>query len=387
MSKATGRHPDKNLTAAFVRTVAEAGFYPDGNCLYLQVDKSGAKRWVSRLLIHGKRRDMGLGGASYVSLAEAREKAREARSLARQGIDPIERRKQLSVASMTFEEAARRVFEARKHGWKNAKQISQWINSVETYAFPILGPMQVGNVRQSDILRVLEPIWLAKAETARRVRQRLKVVFDWAKSAGVYSGDNPVDGVEVALPDNKKRQEHHKAVAYADMPAFMKRLRGDSIARLGLEFLILTACRTNEVIGAKWDEINLEDGSWTIPAERMKAGRPHRVPLSSRAVEIIKTTQEHRLNEYVFPGTKQNAHLSNMAFLKLMKRMNEDAVPHGFRSTFRDWASETTGFPRDVCEMALAHTIQNKAEAAYRRGDLFEKRRELMQAWAEFCVD
>ena len=384
MPKASGQHPHNKLTAAFVKTVTAPGLYADGNCLYLFVDTSGAKRWIARLQINGRRRDMGLGGVGYVSLAKAREEARSAREMARRGEDPIEARKRLSAASMTFEQAARRVYEARKPSWENPKHAAQWITSLETHAFPLIGGHAVASISRADVLRVLEPIWLTKAETAKRVRQRLKTVFDWAKGNGVYFGDNPVEGIEASLPSKRVRQKHHEAIEYSEISAFVERLRagGSGIARLGLEFLILTACRTSEVIKARWDEFDLDEASWLIPAERMKARKPHRVPLSPRAVEIIRQLSQQRLGEYVFPGTKPGSHLSNMALLQLMKRMSETAVPHGFRSTFRDWASETTSFPHDVCEMALAHTIGNKAEAAYRRGDLFEKRRELMEAWA-----
>lgn len=388
MPKASGRHPHNKLTAAFVKTVTAPGMYADGNCLYLVVDPSGAKRWIVRLQVNGRRRDMGIGGVNYVPLARAREDAREAREKARRGEDPIEARRRLSVASMTFEQAARRVYEARKPSWENPKHAAQWITSLEAHAFPHIGSFAIGSIERADILRVLEPIWLTKAETAKRVRQRLRAIFDWAKGAGAYVGDNPVEGIEASLPAKRVRQKHHEAVEYSEIGAFVNRLKagGGGIARLGLEFLILTASRTNEVIQARWDEFDLQDASWLIPAERMKARKPHRVPLSQRAMEIVRQLGEQRLNEYVFPGTKPDSHISNMAFLQLMKRMDESAVPHGFRSTFRDWASETTSFPHDVCEMALAHTIKNKAEAAYRRGDLFEKRRLLMQAWADHCA-
>lgn len=383
--KKTGRHPEKALTAVQVRT-KEPGRHADGNGLYLVVDDSGARRWVLRTMVHGKRRDIGLGGASLVSLAEARQKAIDLRKAAREGGDPIKVRDKDKKHAPTFAEAARTVHKAHAASWKNPKHAAQWITSLEQYAFPLIGSAPINLIDGPDVLRVLNPIWLAKPETARRVSQRMGAIFDWAKASGHRTGENPVAGIKNALAKQPTRDEHHAALPYAEVPDFLDRLRealvGES-TRLAFEWLILTATRTNEVIPAKWDEISGD--VWTIPAERMKAGREHRVPLPPRCLEILKAAKELRHGEYIFPGRNPKKPLSSMVFLMALRRMAIDVTAHGFRSSFRDWASEETNFPRDVCEMALAHAIGDKTEAAYRRGDLFEKRRRLMAEWAAFA--
>jgi len=384
-----GKHPHKALSTVRINSIKSKGRFADGNGLYLVVDPSGAKRWVLRTMVRGKRRDIGLGGLKLVSLAEAREKAAEFRKIAREGGDPVAERRKATKAAPTFKEAAKTVYESYKAAWKNPKHVAQWISSMEAYAFPIIGEYRVDEVETTDVMRVLSPIWLSKPETARRVRQRIKSTLDWAKASGFRSGDNPVDGVTSGLPKHSDRDNHFQAIAYKEVPKFIANLHrshANEVVRLAFELLILTATRTNEVLNADWSEIDLKKKVWTIPASRMKTSREHRIPLSIRAVQIFERMQKIGNEEgLVFPGRDSEKPLSNMAFLMTIRRMGFEFTAHGFRSAFRDWAAETTNFPRDVCEMALAHTIKNKTEAAYRRGDLFEKRRSLMGGWTRFC--
>lgn len=385
-----GRHPINALTPAKVRSTTVPGRHADGNGLYLVVDPNGTKRWLLRTVIRGRRRDIGLGSVRLVSLADAREQATDLRSAARAGEDPIEARRAAKRIAPTFRIAAAQVHQAYAGGWRNGKHAAQWLATLEQYAFPALGDRPVNGISTSDIVRVLSPIWLAKPETARRVRQRLKTVFDWARAAGFVIAENPVDGVAKGLPRHRISRKHHAALPYTQVADFVERLRksnaGETV-RLAFEYLVLTAGRTGEIIGAQWSEIDLDGRVWTVPATRMKAHREHRVPLSNRAVEIL---QRAKLlagkSTFVFPGASPNAPISNMALLMLLRRMGEKITAHGFRSSFRDWAAETTNFSREVCEMALAHTVKDKVEAAYRRGDLFEKRRELMAAWERHAV-
>jgi integrase len=389
MPKRTGKHPEKALSAVQARTLREPGRYADGNGLYLEVDASGAKRWTLRIVIQGRRRDVGLGSTSLVSLAEAREKALTLRKIAREGGDPVaERRKSIRVVP-TFAEAAWKVHAGHKASWKNKKHAQQWINTLQRYVIPVLGELRIDQIDSPEVLKILAPIWLTKPETARRVRQRIGTVLDWAKAAGFRSGDNPVEGVTKGLPKQSDRANHHTALPYSEVPGFIERLRGSGNAemvRLAFEFLILTAARTNEVLSATWDEIDLAQGLWTIPPKRMKAGREHRVPLSTHCLKIL--TRAKKLgsgSNYLFPGSPVRP-LSNMSLLMVLRRMQLDATTHGFRSAFRDWAAEQTNYPREVCEMALAHTISDRVEAAYRRSDLLEKRRELMQDWSRYVI-
>lgn len=388
MPKAKGQHLEKALSALKIKQISAAGRYADGNGLYLVVDPSGAKRWLLRLVVQGKRKDIGLGGLSVVSLAEAREQALEYRKIARAGGDPLAAKREAKKAYPTFKVAAETVHEEHKAAWKNGKHVQQWINTLTQYAFPVIGDMRIDRLDTPDILRVLAPIWLTKPETARRVRQRLSTVFDWAKAAGYRVGDNPVEGVARGLPKQSGRDTHHEAMPFAEVPAFIKAMRATNsslTAKLAFEFLILTATRTSETLLARKPEIDLAAKLWTIPAERMKAKRIHRVPLSDRCIEILNEAIAISGNsKYLFPGRNEEKPLSNMVFLEILRRMEIKVTAHGFRSSFRDWASETTGFPREIAEMALAHTIENKVEAAYRRGDLLQKRRDLMEAWARF---
>jgi integrase len=380
------RHPQKALTAMRVNSISVPGRYGDGNGLYLVVDPSGAKRWVLRTVVHGKRRDIGLGGLRLVSLAEARTKAYEYRKLAREGGDPITARRQAKTTVPTFAEAALSTLEQRRPGWKDEKHPSQWINTLKAYVFPVMGEKRVNQIETADVLRALSPIWLSKPETARRVRQRVSAVLDWAKAAGYRAGDNPVEGVGRGLPRQSEKRGHFAAIPYTDVPKFVQKLSDvptSQFARLGFEFLILTAARTNEVLKARWTEVDWDKAVWTVPAARMKAGREHRVPLAPRALTLLRSA--HEINDgshLIFPGRSVGEPMSNMIFLMMLRRMGETFTAHGFRSAFRDWASECTNFPREVCEMALAHSIKDKTEAAYRRGDLFAKRAELMAAWA-----
>jgi len=384
--KQARRHPDRALTALQVKQAKQPGKLADGNGLYLVIDPSGAKRWLQRLVVQGRRRDLGLGSATLVTLAEAREKALVNRKVARDGGDPLALRVPTEKVP-TFAEAAELVHGEHEIAWKNPKHAQQWLNTLRQYAFPTLGPMPVSQIATHDILKVLSPIWLSKAETARRVRQRIGTVLDWSKAAGHRSGDNPVEGVARGLPKQPTRDSHHSAMPFADVPAFVTKVRlsdGSASAKLAFEFLIQTATRTSEVLLATWLEIDEKETVWTIPAERMKAKRAHRVPLSPRLIELLKSAKEVESNGLVFPGSDSEKPLSNMVFLSTLKRMKLNVTAHGFRSSFSDWAAETTNFPREVVEMALAHTVSNKVEAAYRRGDLFEKRRELMSAWSDY---
>ncbi|MBA4788383.1 MAG: tyrosine-type recombinase/integrase [Rhizobiales bacterium] len=385
--KGKGRHPDKALTAVQVRQLKLPGRYADGNGLYLEVTAAGTKHWLLRLVVQGRRRDIGLGSTTLVPLLEAREKAMAFRKIAREGGDPIAERDKFKPTIPTFREAAERVHSENAPSWKNPKHAAQWLTTVKTYAFPELGDRLVNEIGSPDLLRVLSPIWLAKPETARRLKQRLGTVFDWAKAAGYRQGDNPIEGVERGLPKQTAAKVHHAALAYTQVPDFVATLCACDAAltvKLAFEFLILTAARTGEVLGATWDEIDFEEQTWTVPAARMKAKKAHRVPLCPRAVEILKQARAFGSHGPIFPGRSAGKPLSNMAFLMVLRRLDLDVTAHGFRSAFRDWASEETNFPREVCEMALAHAVENRVEAAYRRGDLFEKRRQLMKAWSDY---
>jgi len=384
-----GRHPDKALTTVQVRAHKVPGRYADGNGLYLVVEPSGSKRWLLRTMVQGRRRDIGLGGVSLVTLAEAREKALTFRKLARDGGDPLTERRKVRETIPTFAEAAETVHEEHKASWANPKHAAQWINTLTTYAHPHFGTRRVDQIETPDILRALAPIWLTKPETARRVRQRIGTVLSWAKAAGHRSGDNPVEGVAKGLPKQTDTVEHHAALPYTEVPAFIARLqasdRGEG-TKLAFEFLILTALRTSEVLGARWDEIDTVEAVWTVAAHRMKMKRVHRVPLSPRAVSILESAKLLAGDSpFVFPGQKADKPLSNMAFEMTLRRMKVPVTAHGFRSSFRDWSAEATSYPNEVAEMALAHVVKNRVEAAYRRGDLLERRRALMDDWAAFC--
>ncbi|MBI2827669.1 MAG: integrase arm-type DNA-binding domain-containing protein [Acidobacteria bacterium] len=388
--KPRGRHPDKRLTAVRVRS-ASPGRYADGNGLYLVVDPSGARRWVLRTVVKGKRCDLGLGGLLLVSLAEAREEATRLRRMARKGGDPLAERRQARRAVPTFKDAAKKVHEAHAATFRNAKHKAQWLASLEADIFPVLGQRPVDAIESADVLKALAPIWTTKPETARRLKQRIKVVLDWAKASGYRSGENPVDGVTKVLPKTRQVVAHHAALPYGKVSTFLKTLRtseAGEATKLAFEFLILTATRTSEVLGARWEEIDQDAKTWTIPATRIKAGRAHRVPLSPQCLKILEGAEA--LTDggpYVFPGRSPKTPLSNMAFFMFLRRLERDDITaHGFRSSFRDWAAERTNVPRAVCEAALAHVVKDKAEASYFRSDLFDRRRELMDTWAAFAT-
>ena len=384
-----GRHPERALTAVQVRALKKPGRYADGNGLYLVVEPSGAKRWMLRTVVQGRRRDIGLGGMSLVSLAEARERALEYRKLARDGGDPLAARRKSQITAPTFAEAAGLVHAEHEASWANKKHAAQWITTLRTYANPYLGSKRVDQVETPDILKVLGPIWLTKPETAKRVRQRIGTVLDWARAAGHRAGENPIEGVIKGLPKQGEQRGHHEALPYFEVPAFVASLRqsdAGELTRLAFEYLILTAARTGEVLGAEWTEINVAEALWIVPAKRMKAKREHRVPLSTRALAVLEQAKKLAGDStLLFPGRGGTKPMSNMAFLMTLRRMKVAQTAHGFRSSFRDWAAEATSFPREAAEMALAHAIESKVEAAYRRGDLLAKRRELMEAWAVFC--
>jgi integrase len=401
------RREGKKLTATAVSNAKEPGLYGDGHGLYLQVSAFDTKAWVFRYMIDGRARKMGLGPLYTVSLAEARKRAQDARMKVLDGIDPIDdadaqrARRRLEVAKqMTFKQCADAYIKANRNGWKNDKHAAQWESTFNetrrgSRVFPaataVINDLPISAVDTGLVRKVLEPIWYETPETASRVRGRIERVLAWATVAGYRSGDNPArwnGHLKELLPAKAKvaTVEHHDAVPYREMPAFMDLLRAKKGASArALEFTILTAARTGESIRAKWAEIDLDDKLWTVPAERMKAGKEHRVPLSDSAIANLETLP--RDGDYVFPGAQKDRPLSNMAMLELVRGMRgKGATVHGFRSTFRDWAAEQTSYPHEMCEIALAHTVGNKVEAAYRRGDMMEKRRRLMQDWATYCA-
>jgi integrase len=373
------------LTTRKAESLKEPGHYVDGDGLALVIGRRGGKSWVLRTMVRGKRRDIGLGGYSWVSLAEAREKSRAARKIAREGGDPIAVRT-ADVACPSFSEAASKVHAEQVVGQgKNEKHKAEWINTLATYTFPVIGNKRVNEITTADVLAVLSPIWTEKPETARRVRQRVKVVMDWARTAGHYQGVNPVEGVENGLAKQRDTVKHHSAMPWAELPSLLPVL-GDSVAAQALKFLILTAARTGEVIGATWPEFDMDERLWVISAERMKAKKEHRVPLTDEVLEVLHNMRGLD-DEFVFPGQKRGKGLSNMAMAQLLKRIGRaDITVHGFRSSFRDWAAEKSSMPREIAELSLAHDVGNAVERAYRRSDLIEKRRILMERWATFCA-
>lgn len=386
--KTPNKRAEKALSAAFVRTVKDPGKYTDGHGLLLKVDASGAKRWVQRIVIRGKRSEIGMGSASLVSLAEARERALENRKLARAGGDPLQA-KRASENLLTFEEASRKVHKIHEPTWRNKKHAAQFISTLETYTFPRIGRIKVSDVTTADVLAVLQPIWLEKPETARRVRQRIGTVMKWAVANG-WRTDNPADAISQALPKQTDTQQHRKALPYDKVPEFLETLKGSNAGeatKLALELLILTASRSGEVRLADWAEFDLEQGIWTRPAQRMKSKKEHRVPLPPRALEILEQAAKLGTGKgLVFPGTVYGKPLSDMTLSKLTKALGYDVDVHGFRTSFKTRAQERTNTPRDVSEAALAHVVKDKAEAAYARSDFFEKRRKLMENWDAFVL-
>jgi integrase len=414
----------ERLTALKVERIKDSGMYADGRGLYLQVtvnSRNGepAKSWIYRYMLRGRAREMGLGPLHTVGLSLARDLALRQRQLRLQGVDPIEARRverargALAAArAVTFKECAEKYMAGHKAAWRNAKHAAQWEATLATYAEPLIGALSVQAIDTALVMKVLEqeigsapgkswPLWTARPETASRLRGRIEVVLDWAKVRGYREGENPArwrGHLDKLLPARAKVQkvEHHAAIPYAEVPELLTVIRAqEGTAARALEFAILTAARTGEVIGARRGEMNIADRLWTVPAARMKGGREHRVPLSPRCVEMLEEMKsEHSAPQnqesaggFMFTGRKIDQPLSNMAFLMLLRRIGRsDLTAHGFRSTFRDWAAERTNFPREVAEMALAHAVGDKVEAAYRRGDLFERRRRIMAEWAKFCA-
>ena len=392
------------LTALKVDKAKVPGMYGDGGGLYLRVTDDGAKNWVFRFMLNGRPRWMGMGPLHTVNLAKARERAGNCRLLRHDGVDPIEARRaerekaRLEAAKRkTFKECADAYIEENRAGWRNGKHAAQWQATLATYAEPVIGKLSVQAIDTALVLKVLRPIWTTKPETAGRVRGRIETVLDWAKVNNYRTGENPArwrGHLDKVLPERSevRKVRHHAAMTYAALPGFLTDLRAqEGIAARALEFAILTAARTGETIGARWSEFDLLDKTWTVAAERMKAGKEHRVPLSARARAILEAMQARRsagdADGHVFPGGKPGQSLSNMAFLMLLRRMGHaELTAHGFRATFKTWASERTGFQNEIVEASLAHVVGSKVEQAYRRGDMFEKRRRLMQQWATFCT-
>ncbi len=390
MPKPRGRHPHQRLTAVAVRR-KKSGKYADGNGLYLVVDESGARRWILRTVVTGKRRDIGLGSVALVGLAEARDEAARLRRIARASGDPVADRHRRRRQVPTFAETARQVHELHTKTLRNARHRATWLSSLEADIFPVFGDRPVDQVDTADVLKALAPIWTTKAETARRVKQRVRTVLDWAKASGYREGDNPADAVTRALPKQQAKVRHLPALPYPEVSAFLEALRAAEAApsvKLAFEFLVLTAARTSEVLGAQWAEIDQQVATWTVPGERIKAGREHRVPLAPAALAVLKGAATLADGgPFVFPGRRQGRPLSNMSLVMLLRRLRRtDFVPHGMRSAFADWAAEQTSFPRVVAEAALAHVIPDKVEAAYFRSDLFDQRRVLMASWATFVT-
>jgi integrase len=388
------------LTAKKVERVKAPGRYHDGHGLYLQVRNANNKSWLLRFERGGVERWLGLGPTHIYNLKQAREKARDARALLHDGTDPIEDRKAkkaeralAAAKTITFRECAEAFIAANEGAWKNAKHATQWTATLKTYVYPRIGNLPIANIDTGLVLKCIDPIWRDKTETASRVRGRIESILGWATVRNYRTGDNPArwrGHLEHALPDKNElaKVNHHSALPYTEIPAFLALLRQrDGVAARALELAILTAARTGEVIGAKWDEIDLGAKLWTIPVGRMKGGREHKVPLTTRAVELLQALPTEGGNGVVFIGPRPGSGLSNMSMTAVLRRMGYGHVTvHGFRSSFRDWAAEQTNYPNHVVEAALAHAIGDKVEAAYRRGDLLAKRRQLAEAWSRYCT-
>ena len=385
------------LSANEVNNLVKRGYYSDGGGLYFRISEFNTRSWAFRYKRAGKAREMGLGAYPDVRLKEARKRAAEARNLLRDDIDPIDQRQAARSTmlaareiALTFEQCAAAYIAIKEHEWKNVKHGDQWRNTLAAYAFPVIGPLLVQHVDQSHILRILEPIWTTKTETASRLRGRIESVLDYATARGYRKGDNParwrghLDKL-LATPSKVAKVEHHAALPYTEIGVFMAGLCHQAgMGARALEFAIITAARSGEVRGAMWSEIDMENAVWNIPAERMKTGREHRIPLSDAAVKLLRLLPRMNGSEVLFPNTK-GTELSDMTLTAVLRRMGRPITTHGFRSTFRDWAEETTGYPREVIEHALANQLRDKSEAAYARGTLFDKRRRLMADWAMYC--
>ena len=399
MPRLVGRLSPKQVQHAKPKDGRPAILLADGGNLYLQATRGAddhvRRSWVFKFEQAGRRREMGLGPFSTIGLAEARQRARELRQMLLDGVDPLDERQKARMAALaerartvTFRQAAEMYLSLHRDGWRHPKHRQQWENSLARYVYPTLGAMAVADVNSGPVLKIVEPLWSTKTETASRVRGRIELVLDYATASGFRSGDNPARHITASLPKQArvKRVKHHAALPFADVPAFMAELRGrrESVSAHALEFLILSATRTGKSIGAVWSEIDLKARVWVIPAARTKTNREHRVPLSARAVELL--TALPRRGRYVFAAGTRDEPLNHTALGGLLKAMRPSTTVHGFRSSFRDWAAESTNYPAIVAEMALSHSVGTSVEKAYRRGDLFAKRRALMNAWARYCA-
>ncbi len=382
-TKPRGRHPHNALAPAFVRS-APPGHHIDGNGLYLYVQPTGARSWIQRLVIRGKRCELGLGSAALVSLAEAREKAIANRKLSREGGDPLADKRRLQ-SMPTFADAAAAVIEQKRPGWSNPVQETDWRNSLRRYAFPRIGHRPVSEVTSADVLAILGPIWHLQPARAKSIKQRIHTVLEWAIAMNLRN-DNPADRVRPVLGPQRNIVQHRQALPHREVAAALAAVQGSRqrpAVKLAFEFLVLTAARSGEVRLATWDEIDTTDHVWSIPAARMKMKRDHRVPLCGRAMEVLDSARKLGDGRLVFPGP-DGRRLGIQPFRRLVERCGIACVPHGFRSSFRDWAAEETNHPREVVEAALAHVVQNKDEAAYARSDLFQRRRRLMDDWSAY---
>jgi integrase len=384
------------LNALKVAKESAPGYYADGGGLYLQISGSGSRSWIFRFTLAKRAREMGLGPLSSVSLAQARVLAAGCRRLLSEGVDPIESRNAERMANpegLTFKQAATDYIKAHRAGWKNKKHGQQWENTLSTYAYPVIGPVDVSEIDTAMVLRILQPIWSEKAETARRVRGRIESILDAARALGKCSGENPArwrGHLEQILPrrNRVRRVRHHPALPFADMPVFMQKLKQrEAVGARVLQLVILTCVRTSEALLARPEEFDMDRRIWTVPADRMKMHKELRVPLSEPALAIVREAlSTAQKGGYLFPGTRKGRPLSHVAMLFTLDRMGYPAITvHGFRSTFRDWVAECTEFPDSLAEMALAHAVESKVEGAYRRGDMLERRRTMMEAWARYC--
>lgn len=381
------------LTTLKVRNLKQPGSYGDGKGLMLVIREDGSRKWILRITVNGKRRDIGLGSAADVTLSDARDAADTMRRQARQGIDPVAEKRKARETIPTFREAVAQVIEEHRPTWKNAKHAAQWLATMEQHVFPTLGDTGVDQITGPQVRDVLAKIWLKIPETARRVRQRIGAVLDWAHAKGYRPHELTMRSVSKGLPRQPKGQEHFAALPWQDVPGFLLKLRetphAGPVVKLAFEFLIVTAVRSGEMRGARWSEFDMERKLWTIPAARMKAGKAHVVPLSPRALALLEEANAFRKKDdqdaLVFEGAREGRPMSDMTLTMLLRRMKADCTAHGFRSSFRDWAAEATNFPRELAEAALAHAVEDKTEAAYQRSTMIEKRRKMMDAWASFC--
>lgn len=388
------------LTTLQVKKTSTYGFYPDGNGLYLQVSKTGSKSWVFRYELNGKDRRQGLGSVTDLSLNEARIAAGESRRLRLEGKDPIDEKKKIAAAArvisakeMTFKTCATTFIDSHKAGWTNEKHINQWTNTLTTYAYPTIGHLPVRDVDISLIMRILEPIWLTKTETATRVRQRIENILDWAKAREFRAGENPArwrGHLDMLLPKPTKIQKvkHFDAMPYIDVPAYFAELKKKHrISAKALAFIMLTATRSNETRSARWSEININEAMWTIPEERMKAKREHKVPLSEECLQLLREAKEFKVSDFIFPSDDGKTGISSAALQKLLRETQATATIHGFRSSFRDWCAEMTNYDSNLAEFSLAHQLNNATVAAYLRTKMVDKRRKLMNAWSSYCSE